>query len=335
MEHIHANTDPTDFAQAGAASDGLPGGPTSPREKTPETMLCGRQTVANDADGRSSARVDDGLRFPSSQRSGRHFSVSNELLYPDEAKAPSGDYWWNLQTWPDQPTRRFGSERRLAAWMRFHVGLGGEFTLGEARIALGDGVVRNASEHFNRRLRKLREDGWVLDTTKDDGSVPIGHYRVKALGWDPSQGRRSSKTKVSDGVRRRVFDRDGRRCVICGIGSREPYSDGTGRVARITVGHRVPNNRRGSAEDLDNLQTECTRCNESVRDQIRDPEALSNVLPDLRKLKRADAKRLSAWLAVGYRQRDDIDRLFDRYRDLSESERADFGNVLQKKVLGS
>lgn len=235
-----------------------------------------------------------------------------------------------LETWPGQPGKRYGAERRLAAWMRFCVGVDGEFTIREARVALGDGVVQNSAEHFNRRLRKLREDGWVLDTAKDDGTIRAGYYRVQVCGWDPSQGDRVTKPKTSNGVRRRVFERDGRRCVICGVASGELYSDRTRRAA-ITVGHRVPNNRGGSAEDLDNLQTECTRCNESVRDQLRDPEVLSNVLPDMLKLRRSDAERLMSWVVAGTRLRDDVDHLFDRYRALSESERDTFSSLLEKK----
>ena len=75
--------------------------------------------------------------------------------YPEEAYAPDGTLWWELDYWPG--TRRdFGVERKLATWLTFNPRIGQVLTMRELRAALG-GAAPNDDEHFNRRLRSLRQ----------------------------------------------------------------------------------------------------------------------------------------------------------------------------------
>lgn len=63
-------------------------------------------------------------------------------------------------------------------------------------------------------------------------------------------------------TRRRVFDRDGWRCVRCG------------NAGRLECHHKVPMTAGGAALDLANLETLCRRCHvaESRRERRRPTE---------------------------------------------------------------
>jgi hypothetical protein len=253
--------------------------------------------------------------------------------YPEEAFAPDGTtLWWELETWPGLPNRTYGAERKLAAWLAFNLEPGATFTMPEIRAALGDGVVPNEAEHLNRRLRRLREDNWELPTTKDDGTLPPGTYRVDAVGWHPGLGDRPRANSISQGTRRRVLERDQRRCVVCGVAAGEPYPGEPFSVAVMTIGHRVSNALRGSSNDPNNLQVECKKCNEPVRQALPSPETLAELRPDVLGLRGEEARKLERWLLAGHRERDRVDRIYDRARFLSAGEKDELQRLLRRKV---
>jgi hypothetical protein len=131
--------------------------------------------------------------------------------------------------------------------------------------------------------------------------------------------------------------RDGFRCTKCGVGANEPYPDAPGSHAILTIGHRRPGSRggtKGGSEYLDNLQTECAWCNETVRDTVRDPESYEEVLPEVKGLSKSDKQRLLAWIEADQRLRSDLDRTYDRVRDLSPSERERMRDTLTVMVGG-
>ncbi|WP_370544531.1 HNH endonuclease [Frondihabitans sp. VKM Ac-2883] len=136
------------------------------------------------------------------------------------------------------------------------------------------------------------------------------------------------------GARRRVFERDHWRCVVCGVGSTEPYPGEPETAAALTIGHRIPNALGGSSKDVDNLQTECARCNEPVRDALRSPETLEQLRPDLINLSRDEAQKLESWVLAGTRGRDKVDSVYDRIRRLSASEKDRVADLLRRKVHG-
>lgn len=251
--------------------------------------------------------------------------------YPPDAYSDDGVLWWALDTWPGK-RRRFGDERKLAAWLAFNIEVGETFTMRQLRAELGD-VVPNDAEHLNRRLRNLRPDGWSIPSNLDDGNLRIGEYRLEVIGWHPGIGeQRPGARGVSQGVRRRVFERDNRRCVICGVAGGEQYEDGA--VAALTIGHRHPSARRGSSVDLTNLQTECRRCNQPARDEVALYESLADLLPELRTMNRAEKTKLESWLLEGRRTRDRTDEMYDRLRRLTVTERAD-AEVALRRMLGN
>jgi hypothetical protein len=240
--------------------------------------------------------------------------------YPPEAFASNGRLWWTLATWPDRK-QRFGDERKIAAWLAFNKNIGDRFTLPELREAIGDGLQRNDAEHLNRRLRTLRKDGWIVPSGKHDSTVGPSGYRLEKIGWHPALGSRpKDPAHVSNSDRVKVFKNDGSRCVICGIGDGEPYPDQPERKAVMTVGHRIAGHFKGRGS-LDNLQTECALCNESIRAGAGIPETYQEVVYAVHELKKKEKGTLLEWLFMGRRTRSSIDKVYDRARKLSHGDR--------------
>jgi hypothetical protein len=253
--------------------------------------------------------------------------------YAPEAYSPDGVLWWHVTKHPGKNVP-FGGERRIAAWLAFHVHEGGTFTMRDVRAALGRTAgIPERAEQLNRRLRNLRPDGWEVGSYKSDSSLPVDRYRVERVGWHPGCPEpRPRRQAISSGLRRRVLERDGRRCVVCGIGQGEPYPGEPRSAARITAGHRIPSLRGTSAHSLDELQTECDRCNETVRDEIPDPLRLAELLPDLRRLNRDERDQLLRWLTAGHRLRSRLDEVHDRVRMLSPVDRQRVADTLHSML---
>ncbi|MEE1941645.1 HNH endonuclease [Streptomyces sp. TRM 70361] len=236
----------------------------------------------------------------------------------DESLAPDGTPWWMLKTWPGSKVT-FGGEPRIAAWLWFNKEIGETFTMREIREKLGKEVAEDA-EHLNRRLRELRKFGWKIPSHKEDRTLPVNTYRLEGRGkkiWIKAE--RTKRNAVSGRIRRQVFERDGYRCKLCGVGSGEEYPRDPGSKARMTVGHRIPQERGGSSEP-DNLRTECSKCNEELRDDMRNPETYAEVLTEVKNLRTADLRSLLTWLQAGERTRSRLDEAFDRARMLSHDD---------------
>ncbi|GAA3514047.1 hypothetical protein GCM10022262_42070 [Georgenia daeguensis] len=214
-----------------------------------------------------------------------------------------------------------GGQHRAAAYLWFQKDLGDSFSMRELREALGEGMQPEDAEHLNRRLRQLRKHGWRFDSYKDRQGQPTDSYLLVEKGARTWLGERRQPDGVSAGVRRQVLDRDGNRCVVCGVGAGEPYPEDPDSYARMTIGHRQAGARLADAGP-DNLQTECARCNEPSGDVIPDPETSAAVMASVRRLGAKDRSALLSWLETGRRQRSPLDLVYDRVRRLSESERA-------------
>ncbi|MFJ1971856.1 HNH endonuclease [Streptomyces sp. NPDC087903] len=254
----------------------------------------------------------------------------------DESRAPDGTPWWELSIQPGTKAKRFGQERRLAAWLWFSKSVGDTFTMRELRAALGPDIAEDA-EHLNRRLRELRKCDWAIPSQRSDGTLAPDEYRLQRKGarlWLDGERAKHNRFAPSLRIRRLVMDQDGSRCRICGLGADDTYPEDGERV-RLTIGHLVPQERltsRGARDDLSNWRTECSRCNETVRDEIPDPERLDEVLAGLKRLTGNEARELLSWVRKGERPRSRVDQAYDRARRLSEPDRAAVIEHLAKRV---
>lgn len=246
--------------------------------------------------------------------------------------APSGQFWWTLKRWPGAKARRFGVEPKLAAWLNFNAKVGDVFTIRQLRESLGSDAGPNEDEHFNRRLRSLRKYGWIVLSSRDAGELKTDEYRLETIGAPIWLGKSKHGGKpISNKTRREVFDRDGHRCILCGIGAREPYPDQPTKLARLTIGHFVAGSLRG-AQDIANLRTECSRCNEPLKEEAQRSESATELWPKLRALSRLDKAELLRWIKTGYRLRSAVDRLFDDFRALPSPQRDEIRAKLERAV---
>lgn len=227
--------------------------------------------------------------------------------------------------------KKLGAERRIASFLWFKLNVGDLFTMKRLREELGDGEGAEAAEQLNRRLRSLRKDGWILDSIKNDRSLPTDAYRLEKKGKKIWLGEPRENKSISQRTRRLVFDRDGYRCVLCGVGGSEPYPGEPDSKAKLTVGHRLAQERSGSI-NLDNLRTECARCNEPLRHELRNPESLDEVLAEIQILRKTDLQLLLEWMQSGTRSRSKLDRVYDRARMLSPAERVQLIAALKTMV---
>lgn len=90
----------------------------------------------------------------------------------------------------------------------------------------------------------------------------------------------------------------------------------------------------GGSDAESNLQSECKRCNESVRQEIGNPETLTELLPDVRRLRTVELTRLAEWLQQGHRTRDRLDQVYDRVRTLSRVERDELQSIVLSMLHG-
>jgi hypothetical protein len=251
--------------------------------------------------------------------------------YPAQAYSASGELWWKLTSWPRR-NQRFGTEPKLASWLNFNAKVGDVFTIRQLRKALGDAAGPSTHEHFNRRLRSLRRYRWIVFSSRDAGDLKPDQYRLQEIGAPIWLGKSKYSGKgISDKTRRDVFDRDGHRCVLCGVGAGEPYPDQPTKLARLTIGHFVADSLRGP-NDPANLRTECSRCNEPLKEEARRSESADEISPKVRSLSRRDKMRLFTWMENGYRERDAVDRLFDQIRILPASQRDAIAAMLKRSL---
>jgi 5-methylcytosine-specific restriction endonuclease McrA len=92
----------------------------------------------------------------------------------------------------------------------------------------------------DRAIRKLHQSGFLVKVGK-------GVYR-----YDPELAHQRALEDFTPELREQIFERDGYRCVVCGLGRAEGVE--------IHADHIVPRDRGGRAT-LDNGQTLCARHN--------------------------------------------------------------------------
>lgn len=164
--------------------------------------------------------------------------------------------------------------------------------------------VRGEIPHVNqidRRMRELRDVGWVIRTYKDNAQLMPDELLVEVIGdriWEP--GYKRPRAGVTAGTRRIIFERDEHRCQVCGIGANEEYPHLPGRTARLTIGHWIPQ-QRGGSDDPSNLRTECSLCNEAAKNLTATPTDPALVMARVKELPRKDKATLLVWMAQGKR----------------------------------
>jgi len=215
---------------------------------------------------------------------------------------------------------------RGALWLLQVVGIGNIFTKEEVRAAF-PGISQ-----VDRRLRDLRDYGWVILTNSDDATLSAEEQRFVQPGaavWDPNARRAAAPVKaISAKEAHAVMSRDDFMCTKCGIMGGESYPGDSNQTAVLSVTRRETVLPDGRTEIQ--AVTECKRCRAGSPDgeQARADEVLSG----LRLLDASDQRRLRNWIRRGKRGTTDLDRVWSAYRRLPVAARDEFAQLLDTPI---
>lgn len=217
--------------------------------------------------------------------------------------------------WNDSQLKA-GTMVRAALWLVQVVGEGNTFTKEQLRNAF-PGVSQ-----ADRRVRDLREYGWILDTNASDISLSPEEQRFAVRGvdvWDADQRRSVDHRSgaISNKERDAVFASHGYQCVLCGVAGGEAYSDRAAETAVLGVSRRILVRADGTTDEV--LVTECKRCRSG--DPGREFSALE-VRALLDDLDADDLRRIQRWAANGIRGTTALDRAWNGLRNLPADEQS-------------
>ena len=228
-----------------------------------------------------------------------------------------------------ESTRKPSSGQRVAAFIA-NVGEGNKFK----KMELFDAVP--GVSQADRRMRDLREMGWVIDNYKVNPNISPDEYLVRKIGVRIDRGEPRPKTVrkgVAGAKRRRILERDRHACKGCGAPACHPFADEPSRIAVLTVGHIVPN-ARGGADDESNLRAECQRCGDESRDDTTDPPTPEQVFKRVQSVGGIKEKRrIFGWMQAGRREFDDTELAFVEWSRLPFDQQQDVMNRFAMQVM--
>ncbi|MGA1827300.1 hypothetical protein [Microbacterium sp.] len=216
----------------------------------------------------------------------------------------------------DDPSLKAGTMVRAALWLVQEVGEGNTFTKEQLRLAF-PGIAQ-----ADRRVRDLRDFGWVLDTNASDVTLSAEEQRFSKRGVDVWNADVRRAVKRDDGAisnkqRDAVFAAGGYQCAFCGIAGGEPYPDRPAETAVLLVSRRSIETARGGVEQL--LVTECKRCRSGAATRTH---SVSEVRAMLEDLDAEDLRRIKRWAVQGIRGTTPLDRAWTGFRALPASEQS-------------
>ena len=224
------------------------------------------------------------------------------------------------------------SSKVLVAAYIASIGEGNKFTKLELHNAVPDFA------QVDRRMRDLRECGWVIDNYKVNPSLKPNEYLVQKIGVRIDLGERPpapGRKTIGGARRRRILELAGHLCAICGVPAGGPYPDMPGRRAVLTIGHIVSVNPFERDSDS-NLQAECQRCGNEARENTIEPSEWESVLKQAQEIgARVDKARLLTWMIAQRRIPDDIERVFVEWCRLPHDEQVRVMTAFSNEVLGS
>jgi hypothetical protein len=223
-----------------------------------------------------------------------------------------------LPRW-DDPKLRHGTMVRTALWLMTEVGVGNTFTKARHRQAF-TGVTQ-----ADRRLRDLRDYGWVIRTSTEDLTLRPDEQRFVAPGkpvWDRGIRKDAKVDQVTAKQREAAFSESDYQCVVCGIAGGERYPDASHVTAVLSISRREV--AMASGEKRTMLVAECKRCRAGGSGAaILDVAA---ILAQARELDDKDLVVLLRWMESGRRQV--LDHLWSSVRRLPLTVRNELRNRL-------
>jgi len=164
--------------------------------------------------------------------------------------------------------------RRAAIWKRANVirrqrGSGLERIAALLDACVGEVVSREQIDYVgkisegSRRVRELRDEhGWPIDSHVDDPTLGPGEYKL--MSNDPKDRRDPFQRLYPEGLRQKVFERDGYTCRICGKDRRKAEAAGDTRFYlevhhKVAVADDLAEMPPAERNNIENLTTLCHR----------------------------------------------------------------------------
>ncbi|MEU6655884.1 hypothetical protein ABZ904_42645 [Streptomyces sp. NPDC046900] len=213
-----------------------------------------------------------------------------------------------LPAWND-PELDAGTMIRGALWLVQEIGEGSTFTKEQIREAF-PGISQ-----ADRRIRGLRDYGWVMLTNTEDATLTAEGQRFVKAGvpvWDPAARRAAAPQKpVSAKKKQGVLADDDYMCTVCGISGGESYMEDSNQTAVLSVTRRTTVLPDGREDVL--LVTECKRCRSGADGS---PARADEALAQIRGLDPGDRQRIQRWMERGRRGSTPLERAWNDYRRL-------------------
>ncbi|MFF0671677.1 hypothetical protein ACFYVE_26050 [Streptomyces tendae] len=227
-----------------------------------------------------------------------------------------------MPTW-DDPKLNAGTMVRGALWLVQVIGQGNTFTKEQIRAAF-PGVSQ-----ADRRIRDLRDYGWVMLTNTEDARLTAEDQRFEKAGvpvWDPVARRAATPQKaLSNKEKQAVMARDHYMCTLCGISGGESYHDDSNQTAVLSVTRRKTVLLDGSEETL--LATECKRCRSGFNGS---PARADEVLAAIKELDPGEQRRILRWMDRDRRGTTPLERAWNTYRRLPADAREELRSALRQ-----
>jgi hypothetical protein len=210
-----------------------------------------------------------------------------------------------LPKWND-PYLNVGTMIRTALWLVTEIGVGNSFTKEKHRQAFS-GVSQ-----ADRRLRDLRDYGWVIHTNLEDLTLNSNEQRLVTVGlpvWEHGMRKKNKRESLTAKQRMAIFAENNYQCAVCGIAGGERYPDEPQMTAVLSISRREANIPTRHKEST--FVPECKRCRSGAEDAAVDPHLL---LADINRLDSADRTAFIRWAKGG--RRDPLDRIWADFRRL-------------------
>lgn len=211
---------------------------------------------------------------------------------------------------------------RGALWLLQVVGEGNTFTKNQLRDAF-PGISQ-----VDRRIRDLRDYGWVVYSSTEDASLLAEDQRFIKAGvpvWDPRARRAAAPQKnITPKERQAILARDGYMCTLCGIAGAEPYPDEPVMTAVLAIARRTVTGDDGREREV--LVTECKRCRSGDGPA---PLGVKDALAAAADLSPGELRRLQRWMERGRRGATVLDLAWTAYLRVSPEERREVAGRLR------
>lgn len=225
-----------------------------------------------------------------------------------------------LPRWND-PALKFGTMIRTALWLISEIGVGNSFTKEQHRQAF-PGVAQ-----ADRRLRDLRDYGWVIHTSAEDLTLNPEEQRFVVAGspvWERGVRKNTATDIPTAKMRMATFAENDYQCVICGIAGGERYPDAPHMTAVLAASRRAVTVSDGSVQPM--FVSECKRCRSGAAGAAVDVPLL---LASISSLDPADRAIFDRWAERG--RRGPLDRVWTDFRRLPAAARDQLRERLGRK----